>query len=90
MHRNEPKGGFMLYDNETAITVVGTKQTLKQLETGDVKVVFIAKDAEDRVTGPVLELAEAQNIQVQFVDTMKELGDICNVQVKTAVAAIIA
>lgn len=90
MHKNEPKGGFMLYDFENTISIVGTKQTIKHLELGDVKVVFVAKDADDRVTGQVVELAKAKNVQVEFVDTMKELGEKCNIEVKTAVAAIIA
>ena len=90
MHKNEPKGGFMLYDQENTIQIVGTKQTLKQLGKGVVKTVFVAKDADDRVTSQVLELAKAQNVTVEFVESMKELGKKCNVEVKTAVAAIIA
>lgn len=80
----------MLYDLENTIQIVGTKQTIKHLEKGDAKVVFVAKDADDRVTGQVVELAKAKNVQVEFIDTMKELGEKCNIEVKTAVAAIIA
>ena len=90
MHKNEPKGGFMLYDSKDTISIVGTKQTLKQLQQGGVKTVFVAKDADDRVTGQVIELAKAKNVTVEFIETMKELGKKCNVEVKTAVAAIIA
>ena len=89
MHKNEPKGGFMLYDSKDTISIVGTKQTLKQLQQGGVKTVFVAKDADDRVTGQVIELAKAKNVTVEFIETMKELGKKCNVEVKTAVAAII-
>lgn len=90
MHKNEPKGGFMLYEAKNTIQIVGTKQTLKQLELNAVKVVFVAKDADDKVTGQVLALAKAKNVQVEFIDTMEELGKKCNIEVKTAVAAIIA
>ena len=90
MHKNEPKGGFMLYDPKNTIQIVGTKQTIKHLEKGNVKTVFVAKDADDRVTGQVVELAKAKQVQVEFIDTMIELGKKCNVEVKTAVAAIIA
>ena len=79
----------MLYDSNNTISIVGTKQTLKQLEQGSVKTVFVAKDADDRVTGQVIELAKAKNVTVEFIETMKELGKKCNVEVKTAVAAII-
>ena len=37
----------------------------------------------------VIELAKAKNVTVEFIETMKELGKKCNVEVKTAVAAII-
>ena len=79
----------MLYDSKDTILIVGTKQTLKQLQQGGVKTVFVAKDADDRVTGQVIELAKAKNVTVEFIETMKELGKKCNVEVKTAVAAII-
>ena len=89
MHKNEPKGGFMLYDSANTIQIVGTKQTLKRIEKGDVKTVFVAKDADGHVTDQVVELAKAKNVNVEFIETMKELGKKCNVEVKTAVAAII-
>ena len=89
MHKNEPKGGFMLYHLKDTTKVVGTKQTLKWIQKGNVKVVLVAKDADDRVTSQVVELAKAKNVEVQYVDTMQELGKQCNVEVKTAVAAII-
>lgn len=89
MHKNEPKGGFMLYPIKDTPKVVGTKQTLKYLGQDNVKVVFVAKDADDRVTSQVVELAKAKNVEIAYVDTMHELGKQCNVEVKTAVAAII-
>lgn len=86
MHKNEPEGGFMLKDTRK---IVGTKQTIKWLERESVKLVFVAKDADDRVTSQVVELAKAKNVEVRYIDTMHELGKECNVEVKTAVAAII-
>lgn len=79
----------MLYETTNTDMIVGTKQTLKYLELGKVKEVLVAKDAEDRVTGQVVELAKAKEIPVVFIDTMKELGKQCNVEVKTAIAAIL-
>jgi large subunit ribosomal protein L7A len=89
MHKNEPKGGFMLYHFNDTNKLVGTKQTLKGLERQTVRVVFVAKDADDRVTGQVVELAKAKNVEIEYIDSMLELGKKCNVEVKTAVAAII-
>lgn len=89
MHKNEPKGGFMLYESTNTKMIVGTKQTLRYLELDKVKTVLVAKDAEDRVTGQVVELAKAKNVPIHFIATMKELGKRCNVEVKTAIAAIL-
>lgn len=69
--------------------VVGAKQTLKYLEKDKVLVLYLAKDAEKRVTDPILELAKQKNIEVVFVDTMKQLGDACSIEVKAAVAVIL-
>lgn len=89
MHKNEPEGGFMLYRLKDTKKIVGTKQTLKCLERNSVKLVFVAKDADDRVTSQVVELAKAKEVEIKYIDTMHELAKECNVEVKTAVAAII-
>jgi large subunit ribosomal protein L7A len=68
--------------------VVGTKQTLKALEKDEVIQLFIARDAEEKVTRPVLILCKEKDIEPQYVDTMLKLGKMCGIKVKAAVAAI--
>ncbi len=68
--------------------VVGTKQTIKSLENGEVQKVFIAKDAEEKVTRPVVSLCEEYNIKPYYVESMLELGKLSGIKVKAAVAAI--
>lgn len=68
--------------------VVGTKQTLKALEKGEVLHLFVAKDAEERVVKPVIALCEMQSVEPFYVDTMLQLGKMCGIKVKAAVAAI--
>ncbi|NLN19991.1 MAG: 50S ribosomal protein L7Ae-like protein [Firmicutes bacterium] len=69
--------------------VVGTNQTLRALENGSAMVVFVANDAESRVTAPVLELAERQAIEIVRVETMTDLGQHCGIDVGTACAALL-
>jgi len=69
--------------------VVGTKQTVKALENNEAMTVFIAKDAEDKVTQPIVELCKANEIELHYFDTMVELGKACGIKVKAASAAII-
>ncbi|ABB14912.1 MULTISPECIES: L7Ae/L30e/S12e/Gadd45 family ribosomal protein [Carboxydothermus] len=74
---------------ETKNRTVGTKQTLKALQKGKAIKVFIALDAEKRVTDPVVALCKEKNVPVETVDTMAELGKSCGIAVGCACAAII-
>jgi large subunit ribosomal protein L7A len=69
--------------------VVGTKQTLKALNDGEVTLLFVARDAKPDVVGEVLRFAELNGINVNYVDSMEFLGKACNINVKTATAALI-
>jgi len=69
---------------------VGVKQTLRAMEKGSVKCLFIAEDADAHVTRPIIELGQRQKVGIIYVSTMQELGKACNIQVGAAVAAIIA
>lgn len=66
---------------------VGAKQVMKALRRGDAKAVYLAKDADARVTAPVRELAESYKVKVIEAETMEELGSACGIEVKAAAAA---
>ncbi|MGB9791426.1 MAG: ribosomal L7Ae/L30e/S12e/Gadd45 family protein [Thermacetogeniaceae bacterium] len=68
---------------------VGTKQTMRAVERGQARVVYVANDAEERVVGPLLKLCEEKGIEVVRVDSMSELGRRCGIKVGAASAAII-
>lgn len=63
---------------------------MKALQKGQVTELYIAKDAQAMHVKPIIELAETGDIPVVYVTTMKELGKACDVEVKTATAALIA
>ena len=69
--------------------VVGTKQTLKALEKGDALIVLVARDADEKISRPVVALSEARGVELHYVDSMLELGKLCGIKVKAATAAII-
>lgn len=69
--------------------VVGTKETLKAVEKGEARVVFVARDAEEKVTRPVISLCQDRGVEVQFVENMRELGKWCGIKIGAATAAII-
>lgn len=68
---------------------VGAKQTLKAVEKGRVSVVYIASDAEQHVTEPIVKICVAKDIPIVKVDNMKNLGKACKIEVRCAVAAVI-
>ncbi len=68
---------------------VGTKQTLKALQKDQVKVVYVARDAEERVVRELLRLCEEKNVEVVYADSMARLGQACGIQVGAASAAVL-
>lgn len=69
--------------------VVGAKQTLKAIQAGQVEVVYLARDADEHVTGPVRKECEKRGIKIIEVDTMAELGKACAIDVGAAVATVV-
>lgn len=68
---------------------IGSKQTIKALEKGITKVVYVARDAEEHVLRPLLNLCKAKNVELVWVDTMLALGRACGIEVGSAAAAVI-
>ncbi|OXS55120.1 large subunit ribosomal protein L7A [Bacillus sp. V-88] len=69
--------------------IVGTKQAVKALKTGQVLEVVIAEDADPKVTAKVVQAAIDLNVPVNKVDSMKKLGKSCGIDVGAAAVAII-
>ncbi len=69
--------------------VAGTKQVLRALEKETVKTVYLAKDCDDFLYRQIINAAEEHKVPVVRVETMKELGKMCKVEVKTTAAGIL-
>lgn len=69
--------------------VIGAKQAAKALQKEQVKVLYVAKDAETRVIEPLEKVAHAKGVQVVRVPTMKELGSAFGIEVGASTAAIL-
>ena len=74
---------------KTNYKVIGIKQTLRALEKERATVLYVAKDAQSKVIVRPLELAKSQELSIVYIDTMEELGSVCQIEVKTATAALI-
>ena len=66
--------------------VVGIKQTMRMIERGMVKNIYIAQDADFFVTRAIIEAALAANIPIISVESKKDLGRMCGIEIGTATA----
>lgn len=67
---------------------VGVKQSMKIISSDRANVLFVANDADHFVVKQVIDLATEKSIEIVYVDTMKELGRACNIDVGAATAVI--
>lgn len=80
----------MLTELSNQTRVVGAKQVKRAIESGRALTVFLADDADPRVTQPVAALCEEKGVRTRGVPSMKELGRACGISVGAAVAAAVA
>lgn len=69
--------------------IVGTKQTVKALRSGNVNELIVAEDADPAVTEKVVQVANETNIPIVRVESMKKLGKVCGIEVGAAAVAVI-
>lgn len=69
--------------------VVGTKQAARELKSDNVNKVYIAKDADTHIVKDIIDLCNEKEVDIIFVDTMKELGEACGIDVNAATVAIL-
>ena len=69
---------------------IGTKQTTKMVEQRRASVVYVARDADPRITGKLVQLCEKQGIEITWMETMELLGETCGIDVGAAMAELLA
>lgn len=74
--------------NAKKITI-GSKQTLKALGSNEVKVVYLANDADNHVIAPIKKICDEKELETVYVESMKELGKYCGIDVGAASAALL-
>lgn len=79
----------MLTRLDTDEKLVGTKQVRRALNGDSIELVYLAKDAEGKVVSAIIEQCEEKNIDIYYVDSMKELGKACKIDVSAATAALL-
>lgn len=80
----------MLDELKNQRKVVGIKQLRKSLRDGQVLRVFLAENADPRLTDPLAEECAEKGVELVMVPTMAELGRACGISVGAAAAGLLA
>lgn len=78
----------MLEKLKNGSKVVGTRRLLHAIKAGEIELAYIASDADLFIVRQVRAACNEAGVRMVEVDTMKELGQACGVEVKTASAGL--
>lgn len=81
--------GLMLEELRRGPRVAGVKQTRRAIQDGKAGRVFLARDADPRVTEPIADLCREKDVPVEWEAGMKDLGSACGIAVGSAAAALL-
>lgn len=68
--------------------VVGRRETLREIQRGIAAEIYVAKDADTAILSVIEEAGRRHQIPIHYVDTMRELGELCGIEVGAACAAV--
>lgn len=78
-----------MVDRLSGRKVIGIKQTMKAIRNDEGDTLYLAKDADNKLIEPVEQLALNCSVKVVYINTMKELGKLCGIDVGAATALIL-
>jgi large subunit ribosomal protein L7A len=67
--------------------VVGRRETVREIERGRAIAVYVAKDADDAMQAAIAVALRGRNVPVHYINSMRELGQMCGIEVGAACAA---
>ena len=79
----------MISDAERQKLHIGYKQTLRALNDGNAEKLLIAADVDEKMKTALKKAADEHNIPVTEVESMRELGEICGIDVGSSCAVIL-
>lgn len=81
---------FSRFERVTQISraIIGTKQAVKAICIGRTSEISIAIDANNWVTNPAILFAKEIGVPITHVNSKKELGKYCSIQVEVTIIAI--
>ncbi len=75
--------------NESKISYsIGLKSSMRAINEGCAAKLLVASDADEHVLRPLLQLAECKAVEVEYITSMRRLGQLCQIDVGAAAAVI--
>ena len=69
--------------------LVGAKQVRRALRDGIAEKILFARDADPALIEPLLDVCQEQSVPAEPVRSMRELGHLCGIETKAAIAAFV-
>ena len=79
----------MLIEAQKDKLIVGLKQSKRAVEGGNAAKLYLAQDCDPMLIAPIEKAAQENEVSVFYVSTMKELGAMCNIDVKASCAVVL-
>ncbi len=76
------------FDKNSVVT--GRKQTLRAIQSGKAKAVFIAKDAQEDLRAEIRSACQAAGTDCIEADSMRQLGAAAGIQVGASACAVLS
>ena len=74
---------------KNAPKTVGVKQSRRVIRDGKAQAVYLALDAEERITRPLRDLCRECGAPLVEVPTMSALGEACGIDIGASVAVLL-
>ena len=78
----------MLEKLKNGSKVVGTRRVLRAIRSGEIAEAYVAQDADLFIVRQIRQACNEMGVRMVEVPSMKELGQACGVEVKTASAGL--
>ncbi|MDD2428424.1 MAG: ribosomal L7Ae/L30e/S12e/Gadd45 family protein [Eubacteriales bacterium] len=69
--------------------VVGSRQVLKSVQQGNARQVFLARDADLRLTDDIAAAAISNGVPLVWIESMQDIGRLFKVSVPSAAGAVL-
>lgn len=76
----------MLEATPKSCFIIGAKQVGNAIKAGKASKVYVASDSESKIIEPIVALAKEYALPLVYIETRKELGTMCGIDVKSACA----